>query len=47
MDPPLAFGPIDGGTVFAGTHVSGGCLNVTINGSRREAFVYNTAAGTD
>ncbi|KAH8659344.1 hypothetical protein BGZ60DRAFT_456926 [Tricladium varicosporioides] len=35
MDTPSTFESIQGETVFAGTHVSGGYLNVTINGSRQ------------
>jgi hypothetical protein len=39
---PLAttFGPVNGDNVFAGNHVSGGSLNVTINNSRCEAASY-------
>lgn len=45
MEPSAAFGPIDGRTVFAGTQVSGGTLNVAIHESTRETFLstYPTA----
>jgi hypothetical protein len=33
MDLPTTFGPIDGKNIIAGTHVSGGTLNLTINNS--------------
>jgi hypothetical protein len=34
---PTTFGPIEGGNIFAGTQVSGGSFNVTINGTATNA----------